>query len=74
MCPLHCFILQDEHLEGARSSVDLKELTSFCGGVHARGNAFLRCENLGMPKWVRWLPRSQKDDDEWADDFFAALN
>ena len=27
MCPLHYSILQEEHLEGARSSVDLKELT-----------------------------------------------
>ena len=43
-------------------------------GAYARANAFLRCDNLDMPKWVRWLPRSQKDDDQWADDSFAALN
>ena len=43
-------------------------------GAYARANAFLRCDNLDMPKWVRWLPRSQKDDDQWADDSFTALN
>ena len=43
-------------------------------GAYARANAFLRCDNLDMPKWVRWLPRSQEDDDQWADDSFAALN
>ena len=43
-------------------------------GAYARANAFLRCDNLDMPKWVRWLPRSQEDDDQWADDSFAAFN
>ena len=43
-------------------------------GAYARANAFLRCDHLDMPKWVRWLPRSQGDDDQWADDSFAALN
>ena len=27
MCPLRCSILQEEHLEGARSSIDLSERT-----------------------------------------------
>ena len=29
-------------------------------GAYARANAFLQCDNLDMPKWVRWLPRSKK--------------
>ena len=43
-------------------------------GTYSRENAFLRCDNLDMPKWVRWLPRNEKDEDQWADDSFAVLN
>ena len=43
-------------------------------GTYSRGNAFLRCDNLDMPNWVRWLPRTQEDEDQWADDSFAALD
>ena len=31
-------------------------------------------DNLDLPKWVRWLPRNQRDEDQWADDSFAVLN
>ena len=43
-------------------------------GTYSRENAFLRCDNLDMPKWVRWLPCNEKDEDQWADDSFAVLN
>ena len=43
-------------------------------GTYTRANAFLRCDNLDMPQWVRWLPRNRKDEDQWADDSFAVLN
>ena len=43
-------------------------------GTYSRANAFLRCDNLDTPKWIRWLPRNQKDEDQWADDSFAVLN
>ena len=26
-------------------------------GTYSRANAFLKCDNLDMPQWVRWLPR-----------------
>ena len=76
VCPLHPSTLQDEHFGGCtqlnRFGRTDKSLT--WRGAYARANAFLRCDNLDMPKWVRWLPRSPKDDDQWADDSFAALN
>ena len=43
-------------------------------GTYSRANAFLKCDNLDMPMWVRWLPRNRKDEDQWADDSFAVLN
>ena len=43
-------------------------------GTYSRANAFLRCDNLDLPKWVRWLPRNQRDQDQWADDSVAVLN
>ena len=43
-------------------------------GTYSRANAFLRCDNLDMPKWVRWIPRNPKDEDQWADDSFRVLN
>ena len=43
-------------------------------GTYSRANAFLRCDNLDMPKWFRWIPRNPKDEDQWADDSFGVLN
>ena len=43
-------------------------------GTYSRANAFLKCDNLDMPQWVRWLPRNRKDEDKWADDPFEVLN
>ena len=43
-------------------------------GTYSRANAFLRCDNLDLPKWVRWLPRNPRDEDQWADDSVAVLN
>ena len=43
-------------------------------GTYSRANAFLKCDNLDMPKWVRWLPRNRKDEDKWADDSYAVFN
>ena len=34
-------------------------------GTYTRANAFLRCDNLDMPQWVHWLPRTPKDEDKW---------
>ena len=42
-------------------------------GTYARENAFLRCDNLDTPNWIRWLPRTQEDEDQWADDSLATL-
>ena len=43
-------------------------------GTYSRANAFLRCDNLDMPKWVRWIPRNPKEEDQWADDSFRVLH
>ena len=43
-------------------------------GTYSRANAFLRCDNLDMPQWVRWLPRTPKDEDKWIDDSYASYN
>ena len=43
-------------------------------GTYSRANAFLRCDNLDMPQWVRWLPRTPKDEDKWVDDSYAVYN
>ena len=40
-------------------------------GTYSRANAFLKCDNLEMPKWVRLLPLNRKDEDKWADDSYA---
>ena len=45
-----------------------------CRGTYSRANAFLRCDDLDMPKWVRWIRRNPKDEDQWADDSFGVLN
>ena len=42
-------------------------------GTYSCENAFLRCDNLDMPNWIRWLPRTQEDEDQWADDSLATL-
>ena len=42
-------------------------------GTYSRAKAFLRCDNLDMPKWVRWIPRNPKDEDQWADDSSGVL-
>ena len=43
-------------------------------GTYSRANAFLRRDNLDMPQWVRWLPRTPKDEDKWVDDSYASYN
>ena len=43
-------------------------------GTYSRANAFLRCDNLDMPQWVRWLLRTPKDEDKWVDDSYAVCN
>ena len=40
-------------------------------GTYSRANAFLKCDNLDMPKWVRLLPLNRKDEDKWTDDSYA---
>ena len=40
-------------------------------GTCSRANAFLKCDNLDMPKWVRLLPLDRKDEDKWTDDSYA---
>ena len=43
-------------------------------GTYSRANAFLRCDNLDMPQWVRWLPRTSKDEDKCVDDSYAVYS
>ena len=40
-------------------------------GPYSRANAFLKYDNLDMPKWVRVLPLNRKDEDKWTDDSYA---
>ena len=40
-------------------------------GTYSRANAFLKCDNLDKPKWVRILPLNRKDEDKWTDDSYA---
>ena len=43
-------------------------------GTYSRVNAFLRCDKLDMPQWVRWLPRIPKDEDKWVDDSYVSYS
>ena len=40
-------------------------------GTYSRANAFLKCDNLDTPKWVRLLPLNRQDEDNWTDDSCA---
>ena len=71
---MHFLFLQEERLECTqldRFGRTDKSLT--WRGVYARANAFLRCENLDVPKMDAVAATQPKDDDQWADDSFAAL-
>ena len=43
-------------------------------GTYSRANAFLKCDNLEMPTWIRLLPLTRKNEDKWTDDFHAILS
>ena len=40
-------------------------------GTYSRANAFLKCDNLDVPTWIRFLPLNRKDEDKWTDDSYA---
>lgn len=43
-------------------------------GTYSRGNAFLDCDNLDKPSWIRWLPPNWKDEDNRANDGYVPFS